>query len=357
MHTTEQLTTAMRRALELALHGPADNPNPQVGCVLIDDNGNIVSEGWHRGAGTAHAEIVALSHLSDDWRDRMHELTAVVTLEPCNHSGRTGPCAEALAQSGITRVIYGAKDPSPNAGGGALTLQRAGVAVMSGVLKDEAEAVIAPWMNRLRLPARPHVTVKWAQTLDGRAAAADGTSQWITGQDSRDDVHRRRAQADAIIVGTGTLLADDPALTARATDGTLLTDPVHQPMPVVVGKREIPADAQVRSHPALAAHGLQEPVRFDGSDLPNMMHQLSELGVKSVFVEGGPTLASAFIAAGIVDEVLIYIAPSLLGGPKLALGDIGVHTIADIRRLEINHFAQLGQDLLVKARIIEKREP
>lgn len=357
MHTTEQLTAVMRRALELALRGPADDPNPQVGCVLIDVNGSIVSEGWHRGAGTVHAEIDALSNLSDEWRSRMHELTAVVTLEPCNHSGRTGPCAEAIAQSGITRVVYGAEDPSPSAGGGALTLQQAGVSVLSGVLQVDARAVIAPWVTRHLSPARPHVTVKWAQTLDGRAAAADGSSQWITGQDSRDDVHRRRAMADAIIVGTGTLLADDPALTARATDGSLLTEPQLQPMPVVVGKRGIPANANVRSHPALAAHGLSEPVQFDGSDLPGMLHQLSDLGVKSVFVEGGPSLASSFIAAGLVDEVLIYIAPSLLGGPKLAIGDIGVHTMAEIHHLEIVHFAQLGHDLLVKARVPQKKEP
>lgn len=355
VHSQDQLEAAMRRALELALRGPSDTPNPQVGCVLLDAEGNTVAEGWHMGAGTAHAEVDALSKLNDHWRAHAAELTAVVTLEPCNHTGRTGPCAIALAEAGIGAVVYAAADESPQAGGGARTLTEAGVSVSSGVLREEAEALIAPWLARQRaaeVPSRrPRVTVKWAQTLDGRAAAADGSSKWITGQDARDDVHRRRAMADVIMVGTGTLIADDPSLTARATDGTLLVPAEQQPMPVVIGKRAIAGDARIREHPAIAAHGLSAPMQFDGSDIGLVLDELAAIGVRSVFVEGGPALISSFMAEGLADEVLVYIAPSLLGGPGLAIGDIGAHSIADLIDLRITHMAQLGPDLLITASV------
>lgn len=325
---------AMRHALELATHGPR-GLNPQVGAVLLSPAGDVLAEGWHRGAGTPHAEVDALSKVAPG---AARGATAVVTLEPCNHTGRTGPCSEALISAGVARVVYAADDPGEESSGGAERLREAGVDVVSGVLADDAAALLHSWLEVQRL-GRPFVTVKWAQSLDGRAAASDGTSQWITGPDARADVHRRRSRADAIVVGTGTLLADDPALTARTAEGSLYD---HQPMPVVLGVRPVPADAAVRRHPlALVQH--------DGRDLVALLADLRARGVQRVFVEGGPTIAGAFLRAGLVDEVLAYIAPTLLGGGMPAVGDIGVQTIDDRMRLRVASVEQVGDDLLVVA--------
>ncbi len=324
---------AMSRALALALHGPR-GVNPQVGAVILSPAGEILAEGWHRGAGTPHAEVDALSRLAPD---QARGATAVVTLEPCNHTGRTGPCAQALIDAGIARVVYALDDPGAASGGGADRLRAAGVDVVAGEQAGDAHAVIADWLEVQRL-GRPHVIVKWAQSLDGRAAASDGSSQWITGPAARADVHRRRAQADAIVVGTGTVLADDPALTAR--DGERLL-PV-QPVPVVIGTRPVPTEAALRGHP-------HAPLLYPHHDLAAVLADLRERGIQTVFVEGGPTLASAFIAAGLADTILAYIAPVLLGGDRLALTDIGVTTIADARRLTVAEWLPLGEDLLAIA--------
>ena len=243
--TQRAVERAMRRALQLALNGPR-GVNPQVGAVILSPTGEVLAEGWHRGAGTPHAEIDALTNLAaTHGAEAARGATAVVTLEPCNHTGRTGPCAVALLEAGVGRVVYAVHDPGALSGGGGARLRSAGVDVEAGVLGDEGRALLDSWLTVQRL-GRPHVTVKWAQSLDGRAAASDGTSQWITGPAARADVHVRRAAADAIVVGTGTLLADDPALTARRPDGSLYE---HQPRPVVVGTRAVPQDAAVRRHP------------------------------------------------------------------------------------------------------------
>ena len=331
---TELHETAMRRALALAANGPALGVNPQVGCVLLDADGTIVAEGWHRGAGTPHAEVDALSKVAD-----ATGLTAVVTLEPCNHTGRTGPCSLALIAAGVSEVVYAVSDPGKNSSGGAQTLRDAGVAVESGVLADEAEEFLHVWLTAAR-HQRPYVSVKWASTLDGRAAASDGSSQWITGTAARQRVHEQRAASDAILVGTGTVLADDPSLTARGDAGELLE---QQPLPVVVGTRPIPGDAKLWDHP----RGVLE----SGSrNLDEVLAWLFEQGIRRAYVEGGPTLASAFIAAGLVDEYLVYLAPKLLGGDRLAVGDIGVTSIGEARELRITSVESLGDDLLITAR-------
>ncbi|WP_457099988.1 bifunctional diaminohydroxyphosphoribosylaminopyrimidine deaminase/5-amino-6-(5-phosphoribosylamino)uracil reductase RibD [Microbacterium sp. P5_E9] len=338
MTATQAERDAMRRALGLALSGPR-GVNPQVGAVILSPAGDLLSDGWHRGASTAHAEVDALSKLAPG---AARGATAVVTLEPCNHHGRTGPCAQALIEAGIARVVYAVDDPGVKSSGGAEHLRAAGVEVEAGLLADEGAALLEGWLTVQRLD-RPHVTVKWAQSLDGRAAASDGTSQWITGAEARADVHRRRALADAIVAGTGTVLADDPALTARDPDGALLP---HQPIPVVLGARAVPADAAVRRHPL--------PVlQYDGTDLRAVLARLRDRGVQRVFVEGGPTVASAFVRAGLVDEVLAYVAPVLLGGGRLALGDLGIGTIGDSRRLAVASVERLGDDLLIVAHPIE----
>ncbi|BDZ38978.1 bifunctional diaminohydroxyphosphoribosylaminopyrimidine deaminase/5-amino-6-(5-phosphoribosylamino)uracil reductase RibD [Microbacterium suwonense] len=324
---------AMRRALSLALNGPR-GVNPQVGAVFLSATGEPIAEGWHHGAGTPHAEVDALSRLTPD---AAQGSTAVVTLEPCNHVGRTGPCAQALIDAGIARVVYALDDPGEASSGGADRLRAAGVDVVAGEQADAARAQLSDWLAVQRL-GRPHVTVKWAQSLDGRAAASDGSSQWITGPAARTDVHRRRALADAIVVGTGTLLADDPSLTARDGD-TLLP---HQPVPVVIGSRPTPADAAVHRHP-------HSPLFYPTHDLAAVLDDLREQGVQRVFVEGGPTLASAFVTAGLADTVLAYIAPVLLGGERMALTDLGVASIADARRLTIDEWLPLGDDLLAVA--------
>ncbi|GAA3875124.1 bifunctional diaminohydroxyphosphoribosylaminopyrimidine deaminase/5-amino-6-(5-phosphoribosylamino)uracil reductase RibD [Leifsonia kafniensis] len=330
------LETAMRRALELATQGPARGVNPQVGCVILDADGRQIAGGWHRGAGTAHAEVDALSQLAPG---AARGATAIVTLEPCNHTGRTGPCAQALIDAGITRVVYAVSDPGVASAGGAERLRTAGVAVQAGLLADEATALIADWLAAARL-GRPVVTLKWASSLDGRAAADDGSSQWITGPAARADVHRRRAASDAIIVGTGTALADDPSLTARDANGELLSE---QPVPVVIGTRPIPDSAALRRHP-------HTPLFFDTTDLASVLRELHANGIRHAFIEGGPTLASAFVAAGLVDEYLIYLAPTLLGGSRTALGEIGVGRIDEQHRLTIDRIEQLGDDFLVVAR-------
>ncbi len=336
----ERYESAMRRALELAARGPVTGGNPQVGCVLVDENGTMVAEGFHHGAGTPHAEIEALSALSHTASSNSAQgLTAVVTLEPCNHTGRTGPCSEALIAAGIARVVFAISDPGAASRGGAQRLREAGIDVVPGVLADAAGELLRPWLIA-ETTRRPYVTVKWASTLDGRAAAADGSSQWITGPESRARVHAQRAASDAILVGTGTVLADDPSLTARDSDGELLP---NQPLPIVVGKRAIPGTARLWDHP----RGILES---GTRDLDEVMSWLFEQGVRRVYVEGGPTLASAVIAAGLADEYLIYLAPKLLGGPMLAVGDLGVGSIADARELTITALERLGDDILVTAR-------
>ena len=338
MSGTTSYDAAMRRAFELASQGPVTGGNPQVGAVLLDSGGAIVAEGWHRGAGTPHAEVDALSKLAPGGAPDARGLTAVVTLEPCNHTGRTGPCSVALLEAGVDRVVYAISDPGHDSGGGAQRLRDGGVEVGSGVLADEAEQLLHIWLTSVRR-GRPWVTVKWASTLDGRAAAADGSSQWITGTAARQRVHEQRAASDAILTATGTVLADDPALTARGDAGELLA---HQPIPVVVGERAVPAGSALRRHPA----GL---IETGSRDLEAVLTDLDTRGIRRVFVEAGPTLVSAIVAAGFADEYAVYLAPLLLGGDRLAIGDLGIPTLAGARRLRVDTVEQLGDDLLITA--------
>lgn len=327
---------AMHRALELAALGPAGGPNPQVGCVILAPDGTVLAEGHHRGAGTSHAEVDALSKLPSGGA---RGATAVVTLEPCNHAGRTGPCAVALLEAGVARVVFALRDPYGPASGGAERLAAAGVEVEEGVLAAESAALNEHWITAVSR-GRPWVTAKWASSLDGRIAAADGTSRWITGPAARADVHRRRAEHGAIVVGTGTALADDPSLTARADDGTLLP---AQPIPVVVGARDLPADAALAAHPRPLLHVREH-------DPHAVLEAIRAAGATAAFLEGGPTLVTAFLAAGLVDEVLVYLAPTLLGGPRLAIADLGVATIEGQVRLDVREVRTLGPDVLVAAR-------
>ena len=327
--------SAMRHALELAARGPATGVNPRVGCVILSPSGDVLAEGWHRGAGTAHAEVDALTKLSG----AASGATAVITLEPCSRTGRTGPCTEALIAAGIARVVYAVADPSEAASGAGNRLRAAGIDVESGVEADAARDFLRVWLTSVRL-RRPFVSLKWAASIDGRSAASDGSSQWITSVSARRRVHEHRAAVDAILVGTGTVLADNPSLTARSSSGRLLE---HQPVPVVVGVRPIPENAKLCQHPRplIVAHT---------RDLTQVLADLFADGIRHVYVEGGPTLASAFVAAGLVDEYLIFLAPMLLGGDRLAIGSIGVGSIEEARALEFTSIEQLGPDIFVTAR-------
>ncbi|WP_282943956.1 bifunctional diaminohydroxyphosphoribosylaminopyrimidine deaminase/5-amino-6-(5-phosphoribosylamino)uracil reductase RibD [Cellulomonas endometrii] len=332
---------AMRRALDLARRGPGHGPNPRVGCVLLGADGRVLGEGWHRGAGTPHAEVAALADARERGAD-VRGATAVVTLEPCDHTGRTGPCSVALLAAGIARAVVAVPDPNPVAGGGAARLRAAGVDVATGVEEDAGRALLRPWLLAVGR-GRPFVTLKTAATLDGRVAAADGTSRWITSPESRAHAHALRAEMDALVVGTGTALADDPALTARTPDGELAA---HQPLRVVVGTRDLPAGGR------LAGPG-GEVLHLRIRDPRAVLAALHEREVRRVLVEGGPTLAAAFLSAGLVDEVHAYVAPVLLGAGRPAVADLGARTITDALRLRTRDVQRLGPDVLVVADIEE----
>jgi diaminohydroxyphosphoribosylaminopyrimidine deaminase/5-amino-6-(5-phosphoribosylamino)uracil reductase len=264
--------------------------------------------------------------------------TAVVTLEPCNHTGRTGPCAQALIEAGISRVVFASADPGVESGSGAATLRDAGVEVFSGVLEAEADEQARVWLMSMQ-NQRPFVTLKWAQSLDGRAAAADGTSKWISGPESRAHAHLMRSEIDAILVGTGTVLADNPSLTARQPDGTLYS---HQPLRVIVGNSMIPTDASVFNSDA-------ETIRIRNHDITVLLAELYARGIKHVMVEGGPTVASAFVKANLVDEFVTYLAPQLIGGPGVAVRDLGVATMSEAYQLAFKEVLPLGADLFIRA--------
>jgi len=331
-----QELAAMRRALELAGRGPR-GANPQVGCVLLAPDGATLGEGWHQGAGTPHAEVAALADARERGSD-VRGATAVVTLEPCDHTGRTGPCSVALLEAGVARVVVGVSDPNPVAAGGADRLRAAGVDVLTDVLADEGAQALGPWLPAVRR-GRPFVTLKIATTLDGRVAAADGTSRWITSEVARQHAHALRAQIGAVVVGTGTALLDDPSLTARRSDGSLVDE---QPLRVVVGTRDVPPGARLRGPGG-------ELVQVRTHDPARVLAVLQEREVRHVLVEGGPTLAAAFLTAGLVDEVHAYVAPVLLGAGAGAIGDLGISTISDALRLVPTEVLPLGRDVLVVA--------
>lgn len=322
---------AMWRALALARRGPV-GPNPRVGAVLLDADEVVVGEGWHEGAGTAHAEVAALTQASGRARDG----TAVVTLEPCSHTGRTGPCTAALLDAGVARVVYARPDGDPRASGGADVLRSAGVAVeLVGDLsaQTEADALVALWQLANDL-ARPVVTWKLAATLDGRSAAADGSSRWITGPAARADVHALRAEADVVLVGTGTVAADDPRLTVRDADDADLD---RQPLRAVMGLRDLPAGRRVDEGGAAERLRTRDPAAA--------LDQLWRLDRRHVWLEGGPTLAAAFWRAGLVDRVVAYIAPALLGAGVPVVADLGLRTMTDAARLTLDDVTRVGDDV------------
>jgi diaminohydroxyphosphoribosylaminopyrimidine deaminase/5-amino-6-(5-phosphoribosylamino)uracil reductase len=329
---------AMHRALAQGeLVRGNTSPNPPVGAVILAADGSLAGEGATAPAGGPHAEVVALAAAGEAARGG----TAVITLEPCAHTGRTGPCTEALIEAGIAKVIYAVDDPNPQATGGAQRLRAAGIEVHSGVEAGAAAAgALRPWLHAVR-SGRPFVTWKYAATLDGRAAAADATARWISSAASRADAHAIRAVVDAIVVGSGTILTDDPHLTVRDADDELAE---RQPLRVVLDRRHrTPQDAQVLDSAA-------ETLLLDTAVPRFALKALYDRGVRHLLLEGGPTLAGAFVEAHLVDEVVAYLAPTLLGAGPAALGDAGITTLSDAVTLDIESVVPLGRDVKVTAR-------
>jgi diaminohydroxyphosphoribosylaminopyrimidine deaminase/5-amino-6-(5-phosphoribosylamino)uracil reductase len=363
----------MARALQLATKGlHSATPNPAVGCVLLDTAGRVVGEGWHRRAGEPHAEVLALR----DAGDRARGGTAYVTLEPCSHHGRTPPCADALAEAGLRRVVAAMRDPNPRvAGAGLHRLTEAGIDAAVGLLESEARELNRGFVSRM-LRGRPWVTVKLGSSADGRTALADGASQWITSPAARGDVQRLRARASAIVTGIGTVLADDPALTVRDPALELAG---RDPLRVVFdarGRLSAAAKLVQDGKPTLiftAASGVLalraslgtphanlriEPLADDAAgrlDLAAALHRLAELECNDVLVEAGPRLAGGLLAAGLVDEIVLYVAPTLLGDtarPSFVL-PTPLRTLAGRPRFSFFEVRQIGPDLRLTLRPAE----
>lgn len=331
MSGTDHGEAVMARALELARRGPVADVNPRVGCVLLARDGRVVGEGWHEGAGSPHAEVAALAEAGTAARGG----TAVVTLEPCGHTGRTGPCTAALITAGVARVVYARPDSSRDAGRGADRLRQAGLDVRlvdDPELRRAADELVSLWQLARDL-GRPVVTWKLATTLDGRAAALDGTSRWVTGAPARADVHTLRSDVDTVLVGTGTAWADDPRLSARDRQGH---DLARQPMRAVMGLRG-PRPGSALDAPDVCV--------LDTRDPGEALRRLWGAQRRHVLLEGGPTLAAAFWRADLVDRVVAYVAPALLGAGPAAVAGLGIGSVAGAARLRLDDVTRLGDDV------------
>lgn len=360
----------MARALRLAERGLyTTDPNPRVGCVLVR-NGQVVGEGWHRKAGEPHAERIALAAVGENARGA----TAYVTLEPCAHHGCTPPCAQGLIDAGVDRVVAAMTDPNPLvAGGGLAMLRDAGVATEVGLLAADAERLNPGFLQRMR-DGRPHVRCKLAMSLDGRTAMASGESQWITGDDARLDVQRLRARSSAVVTGVGSVLADDPSMNVRLAPGQLAgvdtIDYLRQPLRVVLDTRlRTPPRARMLSLPgqslivcgeaapaeteaelrAAGADVLRLPQLGGRIDLPGLLQALGARGINEVLIESGPTLAGHALLAGVVDVLIVYLAPHLLGHAARGLVDLpGLERLSERVQLAFLDVRRVGADLRIE---------
>ena len=342
---------AMQRAMDAsrAVLGTT-SPNPPVGAVVLDATGSVIAIGATHPIGGPHAEVVALQSAGD----LAAGSTLVVTLEPCAHTGNTGPCVDAIQRAGVRRVVYAVPDPNPLAAGGAAVLSDAGIDVEAGVLADDVAAgPLESWLHHIRT-GRPFVTWKYAASLDGRVAAPDGSSRWVSGPEARADAHRLRAEADAVVVGIGTVLTDDPRLTVRDDEDR---PAARQPLRVILDTSgRTPADAAVldESAPTLVLSGADLPVVGGHIDPHAVLGVLHDRGIVNVLLEGGPTVAMAFVRAELVDRVIGYVAPKLIGGGGLpALAGEGAPSIDKAWQLRIVEVTQLGDDLRIVARPVD----
>ena len=361
----------MARALRLAERGLyTTDPNPRVGCVVVRD-GTVVGEGWHERAGSPHAEVHALQQAGN----AAAGATAYVTLEPCSHQGRTPPCADALIASGVSRAVVAMQDPNPLvAGQGLQALRDAGIEVADGLLEQDAGMLNPGFVMRMRR-GRPWVRCKLAMSLDGRTAMASGESQWITGPAAREDVHRLRARSSAVMTGIGTVLADDPSLTARLAGhdaGTLL-----QPLRVVLDSDlRLPPAARLLQQPGetLVVTGLEDatreaalarpgvsvvtlPMQDGRPDPAGVLQYLARLEVNEVHLEAGATLSGAMLDAGLVDELVIYMAPHLMGDAARGLFRLpGLERMAQRIQLQVRDIRAVGDDWRITAGVVNQGE-
>jgi diaminohydroxyphosphoribosylaminopyrimidine deaminase/5-amino-6-(5-phosphoribosylamino)uracil reductase len=356
-----------RRVLELAARGRfSASPNPRVGAVVVDGSGSIVGEGWHERAGGAHAEAVALAAAGE----RAKGATLLVNLEPCSHFGRTPPCTEAILAAGIARVVCSIEDPDPRTSGrGVKRLRDRGVDVVVGACAAEAERVNEPFLTSVRLK-RPFVHLKWAASLDGKTATRTGESKWISGEAARRDALLLREEHDAILVGAGTILADDSLLTRRLAlstsvvrhrrlvlDGSLRVSPSARVFSAAGGEVWL-VTAVPQSDPRLVpflergVHVVSRPSRFGGVDLVALLAELHGLEVRSLLVEGGGVTAASFLEAGLVDRLTAYVAPKVLGGvgARMPIAGDGVGPLLDAITLVDMEVVRIGADVRLSAR-------
>lgn len=360
----------MAKAIQLAKKGLyTTHPNPRVGCVLVNGD-QLIGQGFHLKAGEGHAEVNALADAKKNASNQIKGATAYVTLEPCSHQGKTPPCADALIKAGVSRVVFGMQDPNPEVSGRGLEkLKTAGIEVIGPVMEAECEALNLGFIKRMR-EGLPYVRVKLAMSLDGRTAMESGESQWITGSDARLDVQRLRAQSDAIVTGIGSVLTDNPSMTVRIDSDDQEADPktVRQPLRVVMDTAlSIVPEAKILYPTSQACvFAIEEEieeehldvlkkkgvtVRFsppgeDGRlDLLDAMEQLADAGVNEVLLETGSELAGGFLQAGLVDEIVVYMAPKLLGSSARPLFQLPLETMDEAVELELQSVRQIGQDL------------
>jgi len=327
----------MQRAIALSENGLGRTaPNPIVGAVIIGTDGSVIAEGFHDRTSCAdHAEVVALKIAGD----RAQGSTMYVTLEPCNHTGTTAPCTQAIIDAGIKSVVYAVSDPNPVAAGGAAVLKAAGIEVVAGVGVDEATHSNRAWLTKI-IKGRPFITWKVAATLDGKVAAMDGTSKWITNEESRADVQKVRRRVDAIMVGTQTVIADNPHLVPH--DGAAIKNPLR----IVCGTQELPKGAQVFDSAA--------PTKVIASkDLEVVAAELLATGVNHILLESGPTLATALLQAGILDELMLYQGASVLGAGKSFIADFGITTVNNAMSMQRISTETFGDDVKSVYRIVK----
>ncbi|MFZ4124293.1 MAG: bifunctional diaminohydroxyphosphoribosylaminopyrimidine deaminase/5-amino-6-(5-phosphoribosylamino)uracil reductase RibD [Candidatus Planktophila sp.] len=328
----------MQRAIALSENGLGRTaPNPIVGAVIVDTDGSVIAEGFHdRHKSPDHAEVVALKIAGEKTRGA----TMYVTLEPCNHTGTTAPCTQAIIEAGVRTVIYAVADPNTVAAGGADTLKAAGIEVVAGVGEDEASYSNRAWLTKI-LQGRPFITWKVAATLDGKVAAADGTSKWITNEASRSDVQKVRRSVDAIMVGTQTVIADDPHLIPR--DGLAGNNPLR----IICGTQELPKGAQVFD-------GAVPTKVIASKDLKVIASELLATGANHILLESGPTLATAMLQAGMLDELMIYQGASVLGAGKSFVADLGITTLDNAMSMQRISTETFGDDVKSVYRIAGK---
>ncbi len=302
-------------------------PNPIVGAVLVDQDNNLISQGVHLGG--EHAEVIAINNARDNFKGDLSKATLYVSLEPCNHFGKTPPCTQAIIKSGIKKVYFALSDPNPIAQGGAKALTDAGIEVTGGLLSEYAADTNRDWLTKIKLN-RPRVILKIAATLDGKIAAADSSSKWITSKESRDDVARLRSQVDAIITTTGTVRADDPELTSKGVG--------KDPAIFVVGKSQISPESKLVKRGA-------DLTLVKSYEVDQLIGELNKRGFNRVMVEAGPALISALLKAHVVDEVIFYQAPTVLGDGVNFVSPLGINTINERIDFEVKEVEKIGSDI------------